>query len=188
VDESRLLIGMAAAFAGMTALLGMVGVVYNPIILAVAAMFGLVTYVLWMHGTGRLASRLYARVQRQAARNAGGDRRRTGRTERGGFGTGPRDDWEPPGGRGRWRRVGDPRDRRRADPRQRRTRNRAPRSTDGPTAAEAYRTLGLDSDADQEAITRAYREKVKSVHPDTEDGDEEQFKRVKAAYERLTEE
>ncbi|MFC7114352.1 DnaJ domain-containing protein [Natronoarchaeum sp. GCM10025703] len=36
-------------------------------------------------------------------------------------------------------------------------------------------------------MRKAYREKVKSVHPDTADGDEEEFKRVTNAYERLTE-
>jgi curved DNA-binding protein CbpA len=35
-------------------------------------------------------------------------------------------------------------------------------------------------------VRRAYRSKVKEVHPDTESGDEESFKRVNRAYERLT--
>jgi len=189
VDESRLLVGLAAAFSGMTVLLALLGVVYNPLVLAVAAVFGVVAYLLWLHGTGRLATRLYARVQRQAERNAGRDRRRTG--ERGGFGAGPREDWEPPGGRGRWRQTGDSGQRRRADPSQRASRGRrtrAPSGSDGPTAAEASRTLGVAPDADQATIKQAYRQKVKTVHPDTEDGDEAQFKRVKAAYERLADE
>ncbi|QSG14307.1 J domain-containing protein [Halapricum desulfuricans] len=187
MDESRLLVGLAAAFGGMAVLLAVLGVVYNPLVLAVAAVFGVVAYLLWIHGTGRLATRLYARVQRQAERNAGRGRRRTG--GRGGFGAGPREDWEPPGGRDRWRQAGNSGQRRRADPSQRDPRGRrarAPSSRDGPTAAEAYRTLGVEPDAEQETIKRAYREKVKAVHPDTEDGDEAQFKRVKAAYERLS--
>lgn len=183
MDESRLLVGLAVAFGGMAVLLALLGVVYNPFVLVAAAMFGAVAYLLWIHGTGRLASRLYARVQRQAERNAGRDRRRASRGGRGGFEAGPREDWDPPGGRGRRQQAGGPGERRRAGPRGRWT--RTPSGSDGPTAAEAYRTLGLDPDADQEAIKRAYREKVKSVHPDTEDGDEAQFKRVKAAYERL---
>ncbi|MCU4716475.1 J domain-containing protein [Halapricum hydrolyticum] len=186
MDESRLLVGLAAVFSGMAVLFALLGVVYNPFVLVVAAMFGAVSYLLWIHGTGRLASRLYARVQRQAERNAGRDRRRDGRGRRGDFGAGPREDWVPPGSRGRRQRASGPGERRRVGPRERRT--RAPPGSDGPTTAEAYRTLGLDPDADQEAIKRAYREKVKSVHPDTEDGDEAQFKRVKAAYERLTDE
>jgi curved DNA-binding protein CbpA len=36
-------------------------------------------------------------------------------------------------------------------------------------------------------VRAAYRERVKAVHPDTDSGDEEQFKRVNRAYERLTE-
>jgi curved DNA-binding protein CbpA len=52
---------------------------------------------------------------------------------------------------------------------------------------EAYQTLGVDSDADQTTIKRAYRERVKKTHPDTETGDEEKFKRVNQAYERLSE-
>jgi len=196
VDESRLLIGMAAVFAGTTVLFAMFGIVYSPVLLVVAAVFGVVTYVFWTHGTGRLAARVYERVERQAASNAkGGQRSRVGRGERrtragdGGFGAGPREEWIPPGDR----RRGGQRGRQQADPRQRRRqtgrdrRNRAPRSSDGPTAAEAYRTLGLDPDADQQAIKQAYRQKVKTVHPDTDGGDEERFKAVKAAYERLTE-
>lgn len=180
---------MAAAFAGMTVLMGMIGIVYNPIVLVVAAVFGVVTYLFWTHGTGRLASRLYERVERQAASNAGGQRagRRRRAADRGGFGAGPREEWVPPGERGRRRRTrrgfGQPSD----DGGGRRRGDRAPRTTDGPTAAEAYRTLDLDPDADQETIKQAYRERVKAVHPDTDGGDEAQFKKVKAAYERLSE-
>lgn len=52
---------------------------------------------------------------------------------------------------------------------------------------EAYRVLGLDPGADTTDVKQAYREKVKSVHPDTATGDEEAFKRVTQAYERLAE-
>ncbi|RNJ27484.1 J domain-containing protein [Halosegnis longus] len=41
-------------------------------------------------------------------------------------------------------------------------------------------------DADEQAIKRAYREAVKEKHPDR-GGDEEEFKDVTAAYDRLTE-
>ena len=51
--------------------------------------------------------------------------------------------------------------------------------------AEAYRVLDLDRDADADDVRQAYRQKVKSVHPDRDSGDEEQFKRVKEAYEVL---
>ena len=54
------------------------------------------------------------------------------------------------------------------------------------SAAEAYQRLGLDPSADQSTVKSAYRQKVKEVHPDTDDGDEESFKEVKEAYERLS--
>lgn len=50
---------------------------------------------------------------------------------------------------------------------------------------EALDVLGLESDADQRAIQRAYRARVKAVHPDAADGDEAAFRRVRAAYDRL---
>jgi curved DNA-binding protein CbpA len=46
----------------------------------------------------------------------------------------------------------------------------------------------VPASADQSTIKSAYREKVKEVHPDTEGGDEERFKQVNRAYERLREE
>jgi curved DNA-binding protein CbpA len=56
----------------------------------------------------------------------------------------------------------------------------------GPSPAEARRVLGVDPEADASTIRRAYRERAKETHPDTEDGDEAAFKRVNAAYERLS--
>jgi DnaJ-domain-containing protein 1 len=64
---------------------------------------------------------------------------------------------------------------------------RPPEPNDGPSLAEAYRRLGLEPGADESAVKRAYRERVKEVHPDTESGDQEAFKEVTRAYERLTE-
>ena len=69
-----------------------------------------------------------------------------------------------------------------------RERRRAPRTTDGPTRSEALDRLDLESGADQADVRAAYREKVKEVHPDTTGGDEEAFKQVTAAYDRLSEE
>lgn len=57
---------------------------------------------------------------------------------------------------------------------------------DGPTREQAYRTLDLRPGASDEAIRRAYRAKAKELHPDSKTGDEEAFKRVNRAYERLT--
>lgn len=47
--------------------------------------------------------------------------------------------------------------------------------------SNAFATLGLSPDADVEAVTKAYRERVKEVHPD-HGGDEETFRRVREAY------
>ncbi|WP_197031439.1 J domain-containing protein [Bacillus sp. UNC438CL73TsuS30] len=51
--------------------------------------------------------------------------------------------------------------------------------------ANYYRILDVPYDATYNEIKEAYRKKVKEVHPDTEKGNEEQFKRVKEAYETL---
>ncbi|SMO72093.1 J domain-containing protein [Halorubrum cibi] len=47
--------------------------------------------------------------------------------------------------------------------------------------ADAYAELGLSTDADADAVKRAYRERVKETHPDR-GGDEEAFRRVQEAY------
>lgn len=51
-----------------------------------------------------------------------------------------------------------------------------------------YSVLGVARDASQEEIQDAYREKAKEYHPDISDHDdaEERFKRVKKAYETLS--
>lgn len=184
VQHDRLITGIASALAGCAVLLALLGVVYNPAILFVALALGAAAYFMWYQASGRLARRIYRSVERQARTNAGRarDRGRNRRSrERGGFGAGPREDWTPPGGRG-GRRT-----------RQRsggfggqRQRRRAPSTTSGPSEAEAYDLLGVEPGADDDAVKRAYRQKVKEVHPDTEGGDEERFKRVTRAYERLT--
>jgi ferredoxin len=48
-----------------------------------------------------------------------------------------------------------------------------------------YDVLGLDADADEGAVVRAYRERVKEVHPD-HGGSVAAFKRVRRAYEHIT--
>ncbi|MEF8841997.1 MAG: J domain-containing protein, partial [Haloarculaceae archaeon] len=68
-----------------------------------------------------------------------------------------------------------------------RTRNPGQNPDSGPTAAEARRMLGVGDDADESTVRRAYRERAKETHPDTENGDEDEFKRINRAYERLTE-
>jgi hypothetical protein len=68
----------------------------------------------------------------------------------------------------------------------RRERQRATAQPTGISPDEAYRRLGLDPGADEREVKRAYRQKVKEVHPDR-GGDEEEFKRVTEAYETLVE-
>jgi hypothetical protein len=147
VDRDRLLLGLAAVFAGLTVLVGVAALAVQPFLLLVAAPFAVLTYLLWYQATGRLAARTRRRRERA---------RRTAAA-----GAGPR------GGTANGRRP--------------------PRPDDEPSRAEAYRRLGLEPGADESAVKRAYRERVKEVHPDTETGDQETFKRVTRAYERLTE-
>ena len=48
-----------------------------------------------------------------------------------------------------------------------------------------YDVLGLDADADEDAVVRAYRERVKQAHPD-HGGSVAEFKRVRRAYDHIT--
>ena len=166
--------GLAAAFALMTVILAVGGLVSSPALFVLAAIFAGVTYLLYYQASGRLLERLYRGVERKAA---------TGKRdpERGGFGAGPREEWTPPRQEQRRRaRRQRARGRRQAAGRAR----QAQRA--GPTRAEASRVLGVDPGADERAVRQAYRERIKEVHPDADDGDEEEFKRVQEAYETLT--
>ncbi len=49
-----------------------------------------------------------------------------------------------------------------------------------------YKTLGVDENATDKEITRAYRKLAKELHPDVNKGSEEQFKKVSEAYEVLS--
>lgn len=51
-----------------------------------------------------------------------------------------------------------------------------------------YTILDVEQDASPEDIKKAYRKKAQQLHPDKENGDEELFKQVKAAYEVLSDE
>ncbi|MFB6091107.1 MAG: ferredoxin Fer [Halobellus sp.] len=48
-----------------------------------------------------------------------------------------------------------------------------------------YDVLGIDADADEDAVVRAYRERVKEAHPD-HGGSLAEFERVRRAYEHLS--
>ncbi|WP_436931594.1 J domain-containing protein [Halosimplex halobium] len=192
---TRLVTAVATVFAAIAVLFAIFGFVANLGFFAVAALFGAVAYFMWYHASGRFAQRLYRGVENRAAPGGAGG---GSRADRGGFGAGPREDWEPPRDEGARRRAqaaggqqsgGGRRQRRGAragGQRRRRGRATAAARRSGPTAAEAYDTLGLDRGADEDAVKAAYREKVKEVHPDSPDGDEEEFKAVQSAYERLT--
>lgn len=159
MHRKRLSTGLTVAFAGMSAVLAVVGALTNPVALVVAAVFAAVAGVLWYQASGRLASRVYRRVERQAAVDGG---------------AGPRAEWTGPHRRGRTRRPpgGD--------------RVERPADDGGLTAREASAVLDVEPDADAEAVRAAYRERIKDVHPDAPGGDEAAFRRVRTAYERLS--
>lgn len=61
-------------------------------------------------------------------------------------------------------------------------RNDSRTASNSGAAASAYAVLGLSSDAGEEAIRRAYRERIKEVHPDR-GGTEAEFLEVREAYD-----
>ncbi|WP_224334180.1 J domain-containing protein [Haloprofundus halobius] len=168
MDRDQLIMGLAAVFAGITVLLAVLGLTYQLFLLFLAIPFGATTYFMWYQASGRLAERTrHRRVRREPSGFGAGARRENARDNRRrarrGAGAGARGGARTRAGAG------------------------APRETRGPTRAEAYRALDLEPGASIDEVKRAYRSKVKDVHPDTESGDEESFKRVNRAYESLTE-
>jgi DnaJ-domain-containing protein 1 len=131
---------------------------------------------MWYQASGKLAERIRANPAGYARSTPGGD-------APGGFDAGPFD-----GGRFTRERVRENR---------RRARGRGGARSGGrganigqPTGlskAEAADILGVDTGADPETVKSAYREKVKTAHPDAPEGDEAEFKSVKQAYEMLAE-
>ena len=208
--HERLITGVAAVLGAIAVVLAIVGVAGSPIAFPVAIAFAAAAILMYDQLSGRMAARVYRRVEQHARvadadRGDGGNRRRrraqrasSGRA-RGGFGAGPREDWTPPRdgatvgeAAGASRRQNARRSRQRGSHRGSNGRQNgagttsARKRSDGPSATAAYRRLGVEPGADEETITAAYRRKVKEVHPDTPTGDEETFMKVKAAYERLT--
>jgi hypothetical protein len=200
VYGSRIVTGLAYVLAALAVLFAIYGVIFNLVFFAVAAVFGAAAYFVWYHASGRFARRVYQGVESQAQPAGGGAEPSAG----------PREEWVPPRDGQRARDAAAERGRRGGDaggprgrdaqgarrgaggPRGRTERGRANRTSAGPpptdriTAREAYDRLGLEQGADAEAVKSAYRERVKEVHPDTDGGDEDEFKRVKTAYERLS--
>lgn len=165
MDSDRLILGIAAVFAGVTALLTVLAFAFRQLfLLFVAVPFAVTTYFMWYQATGRLEERARSRGRRVRR-----DRFDAGAAQRD-PGAGP----GPTGRPGAGDASGPGAGRRRAA------------STPSLSEAEAYRTLGLDPGADREAVKRAYRQRVKEVHPDTDTGDEEAFKKVNKAYELLS--
>ncbi len=165
MDGDGLVVGIAAVFAGTTVLLSVLAFAYQPFLLLFAVPFGLATYFMWYHASGRLTDRVRRTADRSRRRRANAAAEGPGGFE----------------GVGRGRRAG-------SGPRGGRARERPRTGPDEPSLAEAYRTLGVDPGADEEAVRAAYRDRAKSTHPDADSGDAEEFKRVTRAYERLVDE
>ncbi|PSQ41032.1 molecular chaperone DnaJ [Halobacteriales archaeon SW_5_68_122] len=161
MQKDRLVFALTLVFAAMTGLVILVAVAaVEPVLFVLAVPLGAATAVFWYQSSGKLRERV------RRTQQAGGRRRES----RGGFGAGARRETR--------------RDRQRA-------RNGGRRRPWGQTVsdlspAEAYRRLDLENGADESEVRRAYRRKVKEVHPDR-GGDEEAFKRVTEAYETLLE-
>lgn len=175
MQRDRLVFGLTAVFAGMTVVVALVGVAFRePVLFVVVVPLAAASYMFWYHSSGKLRERLRASARA----------RRGGRSEpRGGFGAGPRGGGGFDGARGK-------RAREEWERRRRRQRGRVGDDPDGVaqsgmSRAEAYRHLGLEDGADEAAVKRAYRQRVKEVHPDS-GGDETAFRKVTEAYETLT--
>lgn len=165
--------GIAAVFIGITALMLIAGLAVSPFFILIAVPFGGAAYLLWYQASGKLA----ARIRANPAGNARSARRDGGP---GGFDAGPFE--------GRFTR--ERADRQTRD--QRRRRQRAGGAGSGGqqadlSASAAADILDIEAEADAETVKSAYREKVKTAHPDAPEGDEDEFKSVKQAYETLAE-
>ncbi|MDS0294379.1 J domain-containing protein [Halogeometricum luteum] len=195
MDRDTLVLGLAAVFAGISMLLVVLGFAYQLFFLVVAVPFVLAAYLMWEHASGRFRERIRrSQTRRGRARSDDGAAAR-GPNDFRGFGPGRRSAADgagaggpngPGGAAGGAGRRG--RRERRGGGRRRRSREAAGEAASSRLSpAEAYRTLGLSSSATTAEVKDAYRSKVKEVHPDTESGSQEEFKRVNRAYERLSE-
>ncbi|WP_435359083.1 J domain-containing protein [Haloarchaeobius sp. DFWS5] len=188
--DSPLLFGLAAVFAGLTTVLAVVAIVTHQLfVLGIALPFAATTYLIWFQVSGRLMERVQAathfdgeRERRRAAEQKAREGANRGRSR---FAREARRAAEERRRRARAQAAGGVGGGRRQRRQQRQ--RRPPRPNTGPTRAEALSVLDLERSADQQAIKAAYRAKVKEVHPDTETGSQDRFKRVNEAYERLRE-
>ena len=171
VNRDGLIMGIAAVLVGITALMLIAGIIVSPFFLLVAVPFGGAAYLMWYQASGKLADRIRANPAGYARSTRGGP---------GGFDAGPFE--------GRFTRDQQRRQRTRGQ----RGRQRQARGGDsgggqpsGLSQSAAADILDVDPGVDDAALKAAYREKVKTAHPDTPEGDEEAFKSVKNAYETL---
>lgn len=159
----------------MTALVAIMTVAFRePVLVVMLVPLALLTYAFWYRSSGKLRERI---IQ-------SGTRSRRGRgSETGGFGAGPREGFES----ARGQRAREAWERRQREQRAGGARGGrgGPQPSPSISKSEAYRRLGVEPGADESTVKRAYREKVKEVHPDR-GGDEETFKKVTEAYETLT--
>lgn len=171
VDRDGLILGVAAVFAGITVVMTVLALSRSLFLLFVALPFGLASYFMWYQASGRV------RIGR-----ARGTRRVDPGGRRDGPGRGGPDAAQSKFAREARERIRQ--ERARAATGERPPPGSAP-TQDGMSKTEAYRTLGVDPEADEGRVKAAYRQRVKEVHPDS-GGDEEEFKRVTQAYETLT--
>ncbi|PSQ44826.1 molecular chaperone DnaJ [Halobacteriales archaeon SW_7_68_16] len=167
MDRSALVLGIAAVFAGLTVLMTALAARYGLFLLVVVVPFGLTSYVMWAHATGRMDRRAHRAASDRA------DRRARGRTAGDGPGAFGRSRRRARGDRGTAGGDGG------VGP-------RPPDAAPELSRREAAGVLGVDVDADPERIKRAYRERAKTVHPDADGGDSDRFKRLNDAYEVLS--
>ncbi|MFT4956818.1 MAG: hypothetical protein ACI9EZ_000125 [Halobacteriales archaeon] len=165
--QRSIVLGLSATFSGLTVLLVVAGLAARqPLVLVAALPFGIVAYVTYRQATGRLLTWTgpgpFGKRSRRRDRRARAGR---GRMQNEGGGT-------PWTDRSKWAAS---------------DRRRDGFSGMSPSEREAYRRLDLDPGASQTAIRKAYRRKVKAVHPDADGGDPDEFKRVTEAYETLQE-
>ncbi|MFQ3320731.1 MAG: hypothetical protein ACI8UR_002341 [Natronomonas sp.] len=172
MEKDRIVFGLTAVFAAMTALVTLVGLVFGePVLFFVVLPLAAATYMFWYQSSGKLRERLRETQRRREAQGA----------ERGGFGAGPREGFES----ARGQQAREAWERQQRQQQQQRRRQGGPQPSPNVSPSEAYRRLGLDAGADESEVKRAYRQKVKEVHPDR-GGDEKEFKKITEAYEALT--
>ena len=164
--------GIASVFVGITVLMVVVGLAVNPFFLFVAIPFGGSAYLMWYQASGKLAEKM-----RQQAANGQFNAAGRQRSAPGGFGAGA----------GGARFSARERARRARQTRQNRRRAQRGAVNSGISQAEARKVLGVNASANQSDIKTAYRQQAKRHHPDSEGGDEEQFKMVSRAYDTLSE-